>query len=393
MNGSLIIKDCKLIEKNSCRTVSILIENGVIKKISDFENIENYSDVDIVKASGLYVTPGVIDCHVHLILDGSADILRYVKNSDSQQFVSAAENSLKKTITNGITAVRDMGDSSFAVIHTKKLLKTQGEVFPDVYTCGHMITSKNGHVKHIGWEINEKDDDIKKMINEQYKAGVDFIKLIVSGGLLAPGSDPTCTEMKQVFVKKIVQEAQKKGLKTAAHVYSDKDVETATEAGVWTIEHASWSSKNTLRRAAASKISLVPTIKASVDIIEHSDILPSATVNKALDVLNATRRMIPDAIKENINIAMGTDAGTPFNYHGDNMMELEYLRDFNISNEKLLEIGTTNSAKLLGCSNRAGRVKPGFQADLLLIASNPLDDISFLRKKLRYVIKNGRIVK
>jgi imidazolonepropionase-like amidohydrolase len=251
-----------------------------------------------------------------------------------------------------------------------------------------MITKKGGHVKRIAREL-ENTRDIKKAIMEQSKGKVDFIKVIISGGLL---TEPRITELSNSFIRIVVNEASKIGLRTAAHVYSEKDVEAAVQAGVWSIEHASWASRASLKRAASRGIFLVPTLKAFNSIIENSDTLPNHIVKNAYEALRASRRTIPLALKEKVCIAMGTDAGTPCNYHGDNAMELEYMSDIGMSNQEIIEAATVNAAKLLG-KKYLGKVKPGFVADLLLLDSNPMDDIRVFRKGIKCVIKNGQIIK
>jgi len=284
-----------------------------------------------------------------------------------------------------------MGCTAFIVPRLKK--KIQGGFLqgPRIFSAGNMITSKKGHVKTIARETDGSLQDIKKAVREQFSNDVDFIKLIVSGGLLSPDSSPTKTELDRNLVSCAVNESKRLGLKTAVHVYSNDDIAHAIDAGVWSIEHGSWASENTLKRAARDNVVLVPTLKASSDIIENADNLPSYMVKNASRVLSNTRGVITNAIKNKVKIAMGTDAGTPYNYHGDNAKELEYLSEYGMSNQDLIKAATAIPAQLLGLEHCLGSVKQGYEADLILLDANPLDDISALRKNIRYVISRGRL--
>ena len=92
-------------------------------------------------------------------------------------------------------------------------------------------------------------------------------------------------------------------------------------------------------------------------------------------------------------MAMGTDAATQFNFHGDNRQELQYMVDLGISNSDALKISTANAAYLMGLGER-GQIREGTFADLLIVSGNPLEDISAVanRGNHRSVVKNGSLV-
>ncbi len=395
-SSSLVIRGCYVIGDNTVSDeTDIFVNNGVIQSITQ-DDIHDKSPcitdkITVIDAQGMYLMPGLIDCHVHLIFDGSLDIIEYVNTFDIDSLKEKAIQNMMKSLCNGITTVRDMGCTAFIVPRLKK--KIQGGFLqgPRIFSAGNMITSKKGHVKTIARETDGSLQDIKKAVREQFSNDVDFIKLIVSGGLLSPDSSPTKTELDRNLVSCAVNESKRLGLKTAVHVYSNDDIAHAIDAGVLSIEHGSWASENTLKRAARDNVVLVPTLKASSDIIENADNLPSYMVKNASHVLSNTRGVITNAIKNKVKIVMGTDAGTPYNYHGDNAKELEYLSEYGVSNQDLIKAATTIPAQLLDLEHCLGSVKQGYEADLILLDANPLDDISALRKNIRYVISRGRL--
>jgi imidazolonepropionase-like amidohydrolase len=396
MSGfALLIRDCHIVNSGFEDTIDIFVQDGIIRDIKDHicDETLNVDNMQIIETHGMHLTPGLIDCHVHLILNGSPDIVDYVKNTDEGELAFiAAKNSLI-SLESGITTLRDMGCTSFIVPTLKKNIKKGMYQGPRIYAAGHMITRSGGHVKHIARETDGTSNDIKEAVREQVQEGADFIKLIVSGGLLTPKFKPTDTELDKKLVAAAINEALKFDLKTAVHVYGDEDIKAVLKAGAWTIEHGSWASTETLEMAAKSNVFFVPTLKAAYDIIENSDNLPDYVVKNASDVLDATRRVLPNAVREGVCVAMGTDAGTPYNYHGDNVKELEYMSELGMSNEEVLKAATVNASKLTGRSHLLGQVKTGYKADLLLMDANPLDDIKAFKNAIKYVIQDGQIIR
>lgn len=390
MSSTLLIKGCKTPVDSFQNSFDVLIEKNIIKQVTEKEiNVDN---IKTLNAQGKHLIPGLIDCHVHLILDGSPNTVEYVEKNSVQRLIRVAEKNALTSLQHGITTLRDMGCTGFIVPKLREKIKKNQTTGPRIIAAGHMITKKKGHIKRIAREIKD-EQDLKKAIKEQKKGGADFIKLIVSGGLLTPNSKPTDTEFEKTIINKAVEEASKHGLKTAAHVYSDKDTKNVLDANVWSIEHASYASAKTLKKAAEKKVFLVPTLKAAYNILENTDSLPKHVVENANSVIEAANKTIPKAIKQNVPLAMGTDAGTPFNYHGENAMELQYLYEMSLTNEKLIETATINPAKLLGLHKTLGKVEKGYKADLLLLKTNPLDDIKALKTGVEYVIKDGVIIK
>jgi imidazolonepropionase-like amidohydrolase len=394
--SSIIIKNCHIVnDKSTEEEYNVFIENGIINYISQNDKYNNFpgfnKEIVELDADGMYLMPGLIDCHVHLILNGSKDIIDYVNTTNKNILRKNAIDNLIKSLSNGITTVRDMGCWDFIVPELKKRMVNSSIKGSRIFAAGHMITSNKGHVKIIAREIDGSFKDIKKAVDEQYVNNVDFIKLIISGGLLSQDTSPKITELNDDIIRYVVDEAKKLGLKTAVHAYGDKDVSNSIDAGIWTIEHGLFASKNTIKKAVKKNVFFVPTLKASYDILEKKDVLPAYMIKNASMVLDNVRNVISDMINNHVKICFGTDAGTPFNYHGENARELEYLSEFGMSNWDLIKAATVIPSELLGVENFLGKVKEGYKADLIILDSNPLDDIRSIRTNLRYVISDGKL--
>jgi imidazolonepropionase-like amidohydrolase len=148
---------------------------------------------------------------------------------------------------------------------------------------------------------------------------------------------------------------------------------------------------------AEKKIPLIPTISA-LYFIETRGIeagIPAYAVEKTLKVKPHHLESIRMAREAGVLVAAGTDAGTPFNLHGQNLTEIKLLVEYGgFSPMEAIEAGTRISARVMGLENELGTIEEGKLADLVLVAGNPLDNIDVLLDKnaIRLVMQGGKIV-
>jgi imidazolonepropionase-like amidohydrolase len=119
--------------------------------------------------------------------------------------------------------------------------------------------------------------------------------------------------------------------------------------------------------------------------------MPEFAVKKAREAEDAIEDTWKLALKHGVRVAMGTDAGTPFNYHGDNAREVELYVQFGMKNADALATATTNAAELLGKKGELGAIVPGAYADMLVLKRNPLKDVRALSKSRVAVLKGGKL--
>jgi imidazolonepropionase-like amidohydrolase len=169
------------------------------------------------------------------------------------------------------------------------------------------------------------------------------------------------------------------------------------EAGVNTLEHGTYLYQDpaVIRQMVARGVFLVPTLKVGWDIIlaENSNI-PDWIMQKNKDSQGDAERSLKLAYEARVNIAMGSDVGTPLNYHGENALEVYWMHKVGLSAMDALVAATGNAAKALGWDAWLGTLEPGKVADLIVHAKNPLEDLRALadKKSLRFVMKAGVIV-
>ena len=180
----------------------------------------------------------------------------------------------------------------------------------------------------------------------------------------------------------------------ASHAQGSAGILNAVRAGMDSIEHGIFMTQECLEAMLERGTYLVPTLAAVNNIYLNRDNgIPEFIVEKTIRVRERHHQSIKMFYEAGGKMAMGTDAGTPFNVHGDNSQELQYMVDLGISNSDALKISTANAADLMGMENR-GKIRKGDFADLLIVSGNPLEDISAVSNKEnhRCVIKNGSLV-
>lgn len=393
---SLLIKNAKILENNHFTSEKIIkIENGMIHNITDDSenadiNSTNPTDTNIIDAATFYITPGLIDNHVHLILNGAADIITYVKKTTTEEFKKHAKDNLRQSLVHGITTIRDMGDTAGILAEIKQKHSSNNI---HLLSSGEMLTGKKGHVKTIGKNLSTSPQQINTAVDQQIAQQANYIKLIISGGMLTPGSNPLKSELPPTIVTQACKRAKQHQRPIAAHAYSNHDIINAINAGVNTIEHGLWASKKTLQIAAKKNVLFTPTLKAAYDIIEHKDLLPTYMIKNADLIINRASTFIKQAKQSEVKLAMGTDAGTPFNYHGENAKELTYLTEHGLSTIEAIQSATKIPGHYLPTPSPTGMIKEGYTADLLILEKNPLDDIKVFQHNIKYVISKGICIK
>ena len=141
---------------------------------------------------------------------------------------------------------------------------------------------------------------------------------------------------------------------------------------------------------------LVPTLSAVHHIVEQGTEagIPEYGVSKAREAQEAHIKSFYNAYKAGVKIAMGTDSATPFNYHGNNALELELMVNAGMQPIDALVAATSRGAELMGWGDKMGQVKPDFWADLILVSGNPVEDVRVLQNKqnIKVVLKGGEVV-
>jgi imidazolonepropionase-like amidohydrolase len=342
----------------------------------------------ILDVKGKTVMPGFIDTHVHLMLSGEEDPYDAMKQSDEMLTLVCYQNAYR-TLQAGFTTICDKGARGSVGFAVRDAINRGLLPGPRLIVCGRMICMTGGHGHWLGGREADGVDECRKAAREQLKNGADFLKIMATGGVLTRGSDPDAYQLEIEEMRAIVHEAHKVGKKTAAHAINSAGVINAVKAGIDTVEHASRADEEAIKLMAEHEVPMAVTISSAAQEVSKG---PDWIREKATPNLKGKKTIIEYAKKVGARIILGTDAGTPYNEHGENAHEFEFMVDRGLSIEEAVRAGTGYAAEALGIAHEVGTVEAGKRADLVVVDGNPLIDISVLSKGLLYVIKDGQIV-
>lgn len=367
----------------------VLIEQGRITKVAPTGEFSGFEG-DIVDTTGGTLMPGLTDCHVHFCLPGTADPRTTMgKMSDADLTMMAFKHS-QLTLRGGVTSVRDCGGKDYLEFAVRDAIKSGDFQGPTMHASGKMICMTGGHGNAMG-RVADGCDEVIKAVREQIHAGCDMIKIMATGGVMTPGVNPEDAHYSADEMKAGVQEARRFHKRTASHAQGTEGILNAVRGGIHSIEHGIFMDEACIEEMLKDGVYLVPTISALKNILANRDNgVPPYAIEKTERVMVRHLQSFKDFHAAGGKIAMGTDAGTPFNTHGENAQELAYLIDYGMTPSEALTTGTFNGADLMGVEDQ-GYIAEGARADLLVVNGNPVEDISMAadRANHRSVYKDG----
>lgn len=389
IGGNIIVGDGRVLEN-----ALVVIEGEKIIKVSKASK-NSSKNTKIISFKGCTLIPGLIDCHTHICLDSSIDPFITSKQDSLPIRVLKAEQNARKTLFSGVTTIRDMGGVDRVDLEIRNAINSGLILGPRILTSGNLICVTGGHGWLIGREIDGVDDMVKG-VREQIKYGADILKFIVTGGVMESASNPNALEMNEQELEAGIREAHKFGKKTAAHAKAAKGIEFALRAGIDSIEHGTILTEEAISLMLEKNVPVIFTLSALYNIENRGEKagLSKSLINKALSYKARRQESILMAQKAGVITAMGTDAGTPLNQHGDNPNELVRLVEVGYSPLQALMFATGIAAKVLGIESQLGTIEEGKIADLIVLEGDPLQDIGLFSNKnsLRLIMKNGQLV-
>jgi imidazolonepropionase-like amidohydrolase len=384
-----VLRGGTVVDADGSREADVGLADGEIVAVGDVDGtrreIEEETDV-----SGRYVAPGLIDAHVHLTMDGRPDVSDYREASTATLAFAAAEN-LRDALAAGVTTVRDLGTPDGIALDAKRAVAAGAIAGPRVLAAGRNVVMTGGHGHWFGREA-DGPAEVRKATREQLKAGADVVKCMATGGVLTEGAKIGLPELTREELETLVATANAKSTPTAAHCHGEAGIENAVRAGISSVEHGTFMTAETAELMAERGTYWVPTASALHGIAENGVEagIPAEAVRKSEAASERHAEAFDHALAAGVPIAMGTDAGTPFNRFADVPRELELLVDGGLTPAEALEAATANAADLLGLDD-VGRVAEGYAADLVVLDDDPTDDAGAWREPER-VVRDGTLV-
>ena len=373
----------------------VLVIDGKIAEIGLIDESEN---VTVISLPNLILLPGLMDSHVHIVGNDSKGE-ESIADSSHMGTVWGVVNA-KKTLMAGFTTVRNVGAANYADVALRDAINRGIIDGPTMLVSGPALGITGGHCDHnlLPPEFNYSSEGVvdspweaRKMVRKNRKYGADLIKFCATGGVMSRNTDVNAKQFTFEEMRAIVDEAHNHGMKVAAHAHGLKGIKAAIEAGVDSIEHASFIDDETIEMAIKNNTVLSMDIFVS-DYILGEGIeagIREESLNKERLVGQKQRENFMNAHRKGAIITFGTDAGI-FD-HGDNAKQFAYMVEWGMTPLESIQASTIRTAQLFGLEN-IGEIKVGFDADIIGVIENPLNNIRTLEEVV-FVMKEGKIYK
>ena len=354
---------------------------------------------EVIDLAGRYLLPGLMDCHVHLTMPtDTADPYEPPRRSDALTALNCAE-AARRTLLAGFTTVRDVGGWNYTEMAVREAAKEGGFITPRMFLAGKLLSITTGGADYYPgmYEICDGVDQVMAGARRQIANGADLIKVMATGAMLSPESeDSRAVQFTKAELEAAVAIARDNFMHVAAHAHALGGIRNAVEAGAGSIEHGTFADRAVLQLMAKTGTFLVPTLCVTPAMLRERHIretIPEHQRARLTDYDDQHRKAIRLAHRLKVPIAMGTDAGTPGNHHGDNAQEIvEMVTGAGLSPAAAIHASTMNPAKLLGRAHELGSLDKGKLADVIAVSRDPLADITALHR-VDFVMKGGVIYK
>jgi imidazolonepropionase-like amidohydrolase len=371
---------------------ALIVEDGRILDIGGASLFEGFSG-PCLELTGMTLLPGLIDCHTHLCFGAEAEVVTAVSQLRPSGAGLQALQHAQRALQGGITTLRDLGGYEYAEIAARDAIAKGRHPGPTIVCAGKMICMTGGHGWFVGIEADGAEA-VVRAVRTNIKAGADCIKFMATGGVLTPGVDPLRPHFTALEIDALVGEAKRLGRHTAVHATGAAGIAQAVDAGVTSVEHGFELTEEIIEKMIAQGTWLVPTLSA-MGVVRRRGMsgLPAYVAERVGRLSELHRESVRRYYAAGGRIAMGTDAGTPFNMHGENAQELDFMVELGIEPTDALRAATASAADLLGLPDR-GRLRQGARADLLIVRGSPLEHIGAVSdpRQHQLVVKDGKIV-
>ena len=389
-NGKIFIGDGQVIDSGT-----VVIENELISQVESGAAAPP-PDAEVIDLMGNMLLPGMIDCHIHICYDGSNDPFTNRQGKSVADITLISAQHARNTIMNGVTSIRDMGAPDGVDLALRNAQASGLITAPRMKVSCGSICMTGGHGWRTGTEC-DSPDEVRKAARQKMKMGADILKLMATGGVMTPGVEPGSAQLTEEEMRAGIIEAHKAGRLTATHAQGRQGILNALKAGIDSIEHGFFVEDEAIELMLKNNIFLVPTLAAVHNIVVNGteNGVPEYAVKKAEKVVAIHRENLMKAFRAGVKVGLGTDAGTPFNKHGENLQELSLLVDAGFTPAEALIAGSKTAAEVLGMADELGMIEAGRLADLIVCQGNPLEDINLMTNpdNISLIYQNGKKIK
>lgn len=370
------------------------------------ERIESITDsapagAKVIDLGDATVLPGLIDCHVHLNGDwNDLSATSYLRTSSPQKILFGIKNA-NEYLSRGFTTLRDAGegDPAYGQVALRDAYAKGMFKGPRLFVAGIPVSLTGGHADLNPLapdvplppfsNIADTVDDVHKAVRHDLRNGVDWIKLMATGGVGDVLSDYNVQELSDDQLRAAVEDAHRAHRRTMAHAEGLPGIKAAVRAGVDTIEHGTLLDDETAAEMAQRGTWLVPTLETfqrgvEIGLAEGQEAI---SLEKGKAILPFQKKAFEAALRHHVKIAYGLDDNPIYVQR-----EFDALVKGGLTPLQAIQAATTNAAELLQASDRLGSIEAGKYADVIAVNGDPLRDLKALSKVV-FVMKGGEVIR
>lgn len=352
----------------------VFVKQGKIEKIGKASDAT--AGYEVIDCQGYFLMPGLIDAHTHL--DNMA--------------------AAKRTLETGVTTVRTAGVSAYQDVALMELVRANRLAGPDVVPAGVYVTPNLEETiladVRLGSLIKgvKGDDELRLLVNVNIDRGAKVIKTRGTERAGRPDTDPREQVYTEQQIRVIVQEAAKRNVPVMIHAHGDEGAKAAVLAGARSIEHGTFLSDETLQLMKQRGTFLVPTFITLEDLTQPGgDYVGSVLELRGRFMMPQAEKVFKKALELGVKIATGADNSYQAISTSRISLECAHFARMGMTNFQAIQSATTTAAELLKLDQTTGKIAPGFDADMILVPGNPLEEIRYLQDVL-LVMSNGHLV-
>jgi imidazolonepropionase-like amidohydrolase len=353
----------------------------------------------VVDYPGCTILPGLIDAHVHLLFSASDQALGDAIHDSDQTLILRGIANAQDELRCGVTTLRDCGGRGLLTLSLRDAVSAGIVAGPRILASGAPITTTGGHLNFCNLEADGVDE-VTKTTRRLCKAGVDFIKVMATGGGMTPGTNPRAPQYTTEELSAIVREARRLGgRRVAAHCHATEGIIRAVDAGITTIEHCSWLHAEDGRDFRPEVVQRMVDRGTYVVLTmgsERAAVKPESELTEAQKAnvrgwgehLDLQRRTVQGGVR----FIAASDAGVARTFFREYPLTLEVMSLLlGIEPEETLVATTSRSAEALGLESSIGRLRPGMAGDIVVVRGDPLVSIRAMRE-VEAVYRDGRLL-
>lgn len=383
---------------------SVVIRDGRIETIGDGDGDgvreAASSGARVLDVAGRYVAPGLINMHTHfsLILPGARG--REIASMGAHDLALYMADGARRSLLSGVTTVRCVSENDGADFALRRAIDAGRLDGPRIFTAGRGLVCTGGH-GHENTSVLECDgaDGFRRGVRAQIREGADLIKVMISGGIAGEHESIDTRQLTRDEIAATIETAHQWGRKVTAHAGPAPVISEAVGMGLDCVEHGYFLTDDVVTQMADAGCALVPTLGVSrcKEFFDECGV-PDWMQKRALGAGDEHAESYRRALRAGVPVMLGSDLPPFWEIDGTNATAWEYglMHEIGAASgftaRDALIAATVRPAEWLGAGDAIGRVAAGYEADLLVLDGDPLEDATAVRRQAA-VIARGRIVK